>query len=139
MYLLDTNLVSELRKVRTGKADAGVSAWADLTPSSRMSVSVVTLLELEAGVVRVESRDPSKGKVLRAWFDGFVLPAFERRCLPVDATVARQAAAYRARTTCDLADALIAATAHVHRLTVVTRNVHDFETLGVRVLNPWAS
>lgn len=139
MYLLDTNLVSELRKVRSGKADAGVAAWADLTPSSRMSVSVVTLVEIETGVVRAESRDPAQGKVLRAWFEDAVLSAFERRCLPVDASVARQAALYRARAACDLADTLIAATAHVHRLAVVTRNVRDFEAFGVRVLNPWAA
>jgi predicted nucleic acid-binding protein len=138
-YLLDTNLVSELRKVRSGKADAGVAAWAGLAPANRMSVSVITLVELETGVVRAESKDPAKGKVLRAWFEGFVLSAFEHRCVPVDVEVARQAAAYRARTTCDLADALIAATAQVHRMTVATRNVRDFEALGVRVLNPWAA
>lgn len=139
MYLLDTNLVSELRKMKAGRADPGVSAWVRATDPDTTFVSTITLLELEAGVVAAEQRDPAKGGMLRHWFESAVLPVFERHTLVVDAAVARQCAAYRGRHQGDLADALIAATAYVHRLAVVTRNVRDFEAFGVRVLNPWAA
>ena len=137
MFLLDTNVVSELRKVKSGKADAGVIAWAQSTPSHVMFVSVVTLIETETGILSMERRDPAQGLILRRWFDESVLPAFARHTMPVDGEVARQCAVFRARQSCALADALIAATAAVHRMTIVTRNARDFEAIGVRVLNPW--
>jgi predicted nucleic acid-binding protein len=104
-----------------------------------MFASVITLLEIEAGIVSLERRDASQGGILRRWFESSVLPSFEKHTLPVDAPVARQCAVFRGSHSCGLADALIAATAHVHQMAVVTRKVRDFEPLGVRVLNPWAS
>ena len=139
MFLLDTNLVSELRKVKSGKADPGVAAWAQASPSHLMFVSVITLVEIETGILAMERRDPAQGGILRRWFEASVLPAFEKHSLPVDAEVARQCAVFRSQQPCGLADALIAATAHVHRMTVVTRNVRDFQAMGVAVLNPWLS
>lgn len=139
MYLLDTNVVSELRKMKSGKADAGVTAWAQAARSNLMFASVITLLEIETGILALERRDGVQAAVLRRWFETSVLPTFEKHTVPVDAQVARQCALFRAGVSCGLGDALIAATAHVHQMTVVTRNVRDFEPLGVRVLNPWAS
>ncbi|WP_298597706.1 type II toxin-antitoxin system VapC family toxin [Zoogloea sp.] len=137
MYLLDTNVVSELRKAKSGKADARVTAWAAEVPASELFLSAISVLELEMGVLLVERRDAAQGTVLRSWLDRHVLPAFADRILPVDAAVARRCARLHVPDPRAERDALIAATALVHDLTVVTRNVGDFEVTGVRLLNPW--
>jgi hypothetical protein len=135
MYLLDTNVLSELR--RRDRTDAKVAAWADRVHASELFLSVITILEIEAGTLRLLRRDPAQGAVLRAWIDGNVLPAFEGRILPVDTAVAQRCAGLHVPDPRAERDALIAATALVHRLRVVTRNVADFEPMGVATLNPW--
>ena len=137
MYLLDTNVVSELRKAKSGKADAGVIAWAAGLSASELFLSAISVLELEMGVLLVERRDAAQGAVLRSWLDKHVLPAFAERILPVDTAVARRCARLHVPDPRAERDALIAATALVHDLTVVTRNVGNFEATGVRLLNPW--
>lgn len=137
MYLLDTNVVSELRKVSAGKADARVAAWADAADAADLYVSVITLQELEIGVLLVERRDAVQGKLLRAWLDSRVLPAFEGRILPINEAIARRSARLHVRDPRPVRDGLIAATALIHRMSVVTRNVADFSATGVSVLNPW--
>lgn len=139
MFLLDTHLVSELRKARSGKADAGVVAWTDSTPYGSLFISVVTVLELELGVLQVERRDTAQGAILREWLDKHVLPAFHDRILPVDVPVAQRCARLHVPNPRAERDALIAATALVHGMTVVTRNIADFEPAGVPLLNPWSS
>jgi toxin FitB len=138
MFVLDTSVVSELRKAQSGKADANVTAWAARVPAASLFVSVVTILELEIGVRLVERRDANQGAVLRAWMDGRVLTAFADRVLPVDAAVALECASLHVPDPRAERDALIAATALVHGMTVVTRNAVDFEPMGVSVLDPWA-
>lgn len=139
MYLLDTNVVSELRKVRAGKAHPGVAGWAAGTPVTTMHLSVVTLQELGSGVLLVERSDERQGELLRAWLDGSVRRVFEGRILPVDEAVALRAGALQVPDPAPHADALIAATALVHELTLVTRNVHDFERFaGLRHIDPWS-
>jgi predicted nucleic acid-binding protein len=137
MYLLDTNLVSELRKVRSGKADPGVAAWADGVDASSLFLSAITLHELELRVLLAERRDPTQGALLRHWLQQAVVPAFAGRILAVDAAVARRSAALHVPDPKPFRDGLIAATALVHRLVVVTRNLADFEATGVPLLNPW--
>lgn len=139
MFVLDTNVVSELRKAHTGRADARVMAWAAGVPATQLFVSVITVLELETGVLQVERRDPRQGKVLRAWLDNHVLRAFHDRILPVDAAVARCCARLHVPNPRAERDALIAATALVHGMTVATRNVADFAPTGVPTLDPWAA
>jgi hypothetical protein len=139
MFLLDTNVVSELRKVRSGKADAHVAAWADSVDTADLYLSVIALQELEIGVLLAERRDPSQGAVLRAWLGGHVLPAFAGRVLVVDAVVARRSARLHVPDPRPLRDGLIAATALVHGMTVVTRNVPDFAPTGVPTLDPWTA
>ena len=136
-FLLDTNVVSELRRARTGKADPNVVAWAGAQPSGALFLSAITVLELELGVRRAERRDPEQGRGLRAWLEEQVLPAFDGRVLPVDVAVARRTATLHVPDPAPERDALIAATALVHSLTVATRNTSDFDRTGVALMNPW--
>ena len=137
MFVLDTNVVSELRKVRQGKADPQVAAWSDSVDAGALHVSAITILELETGVLQIERRDPKQGARLRTWLETLVLPEFSARILPVDAAIARRCARLHVPDPRSERDALIAATALVHGMTVVTRNLADFEPTGVPLLNPW--
>jgi hypothetical protein len=137
MFLLDTNVVSELRKARAGRADKNVAAWAAGASAASMFVSVITIQELEIGVRLAERRDPSQGETLRRWLEEQVLPAFGERILPVDTAVARRSAALHVPDPRPVRDSLIAATALVSGLTVVTRNVGDFEPMGTEIIDPW--
>jgi len=137
MYILDTNVVSELRKAK--KADQNVTKWAQPLASATLYISVISLLELEIGILLMERRDKQQGAILRAWMDRHVLPTFSGRILAIDTTVAQRCAALHLPNSRSDRDALIAATALVHGLTVATRNVADFEGMGVGVLNPWRS
>jgi predicted nucleic acid-binding protein len=137
MYLLDTNVVSELRKVRAGRADRHVAAWADSIDAADLYLSVISVQELEIGVLLAERRDPAQGAVFRAWLGGHVLPAFAGRILVVDTAVAERSARLNVPDPRPLRDGFISATALVHGMTVVTRNVADFAPTGVPTLNPW--
>lgn len=137
MYLLDTNVVSELRKVRLGKADTRVAEWADSMDAADLYLSVITIQELEIGVLLAERRDPSQGAIFRAWMNGHVLPAFTGRILAVDTAVVLRSARLHVPDPRPVRDGLIAATALVHGMTIVTRNVVDFEPTGVPTINPW--
>lgn len=136
-YLLDTNVVSELRKIGDGKADARVVAWIGAEDAVKFFISAITILELERGVLAIQRRDAAQGARLRAWLDTRVRPEFEGRILPVDDTVATRCAHLHVPDRRNEADALIAATALVHGLTVVTRNICDFEGIGVVLVDPW--
>ena len=137
MYLLDTNIVSELRKAKSGKSDQNVVVWATRVPATSLFLSAITILELEIGMLLVERRDPTQGAVLRSWLNAHVLPAFSERILVVDTAVAQRCAKLHVPDRRSDRDALIAATALVHGMTVVTRNVDDFQLTGVDTLNPW--
>ena len=137
MFVLDTNVVSELRKVRLDRADANVAKWADGVNAAELYLSVITLQELEIGVLLAEHRDPKQGAVFRTWLNSHVLPAFEGRILPVDTAVALRSAKQHVPNPRHFRNGLIAATALVHGMTVVTRNLADFEGTGVAMLNPW--
>ena len=137
MFVLDTNVVSELRKIRLGRADKCVAQWADSVDSVDLYLSAITIQELEIGVLLAERRDPPQGAVFRAWLDCHVLPAFADRILPVDTAVAQRSAKLHVPDPHSVRDCLIAATALVHGMTVVTRNTADFESSGVSLLNPW--
>ena len=139
MFLLDTNVVSELRKIRLGKANRHVAKWADSVDAADLFLSAITIQELEMGVLLAERRDPSQGAIFRAWLNGHVLSAFSGRVLPVDIAVAQRSARLHVPDPRPVRDALIAATALVHGMTVVTRNVADFEPTGVLILNPWTN
>jgi toxin FitB len=138
MFVLDTNIISEMRKVRSGKANPGVGTWAASVPAAQLFISAITVHELEYGVLLAERSDPRRGALLREWLDHSVADAFVDRVLPVDEGVARRAAALHVPDPAPFRDALIAGTALVHRMSVVTRNVRDFQRFPeLAVVNPW--
>ena len=137
MLLLDTNVISELRKARAGKADPNLTAWIQVVPAGSLYLSAIVIQELEIGILLAERRDPSKGTLLRAWLNEHVLPTFSNRILPIDTKVARRSAALHVPDPRPIRDALIAAFALTHAMTIVSRNVGDFESTGVQILNPW--
>lgn len=137
MFVLDTNVVSELRKVRLGKANTNVTAWAESVDAADLFVSAITIMELELGVLAIERKDATQGAMLRSWLEQHVLPEFSRRTLPVDTAVAQRCARLHVPDKRGERDALIAATALVHGMTVVTRNTADFAPTRVSLINPW--
>ena len=154
MYLLDTNVISELRKARQGNAAVAVVEWAAAMPLATLFLSVITIMELELGVLLAHRRDPASSAMLRNWVDNSVLSSFAGRILSIDTAVAQQCAALHVPDPQPERDALIASTAMVHGMTVVTRNVADFDRPGfnrpglnrsgfnrpgLRVLNPWVA
>lgn len=137
MYLLDTNVVSELRKAGTGRAEPAVVRWAASVDPAVLHISVITVMEIEIGILRLARRDSTQGKMLRSWLEQQVLTAFPGRILSVDLEVALRWAQMLVPDPKADRDALIAATAQVQGLTVVTRNTADFQATGVKLLDPW--
>ncbi len=136
-YILDTNVVSELRKGGSGRINPNVERWAKQTTAATFYLSVITILELEMGVLLIERKDRIQGAVLRSWLQDHVLPAFQDRTLNIDHNIALRCAALHVPDRRSDRDALIAATALVHGMQVVTRNVSDFADTGVKIINPW--
>ena len=137
MFLLDTNVISELRKAGSGKADKHVIAWAEQVADNQLYISAVTVMELEMGVLVKERKDKAQGAMLRYWLEHNVLPAFAERTLAFDSGIARCCAGLHIPDRRSERDALIAATGIVHNMTVVTRNTDDFIGTDVALLNPW--
>ncbi len=137
MFVLDTNVISELRKSLTGGSDPRVVAWIGTIPVMQLFISAISLMELEVGVLGAERRNPLQGAVLRHWIESDVKPSFNTRILPVDQHVALQCAALHVPNRKPERDALIAATALTHQMSVATRNTRDFAGTGVRLINPW--
>ena len=136
-FVLDTNVISEFRKVQAGKGSAEVAEWAASVARSDLYLSAITVMELEMGVRMMERRDAAQGAILRRWITHVVRPEFMARILAFDADVAVRAAALHVPDPKPWRDAAIAATAMVHGMTVVTRNASDFKPMGVAVLDPW--
>ena len=135
MFLFDTNVISELRV--PSRAHQNVKAWTSNASRADIYISVVTVMEIELGAVLKHRKDPLQANVFRTWLHQRILPAFEGRILPVNTQTALRWAHLQAPRTRSYRDALITATALEHGLTVVTRNVADFEGTGVGIVNPW--
>jgi len=137
MFLLDTNVVSELRKSGFGKAHPKVVEWANSVDAASLFISAITLMELETGVLLAERKDPAKGALLRKWLNERVIVGFKGRILPFTEQEALRCARLHVPDKKSEKDALICATALVHKMTIVTRNVDDYMATGVRIHNPW--
>ena len=137
MYLLDTPVISELRKAKTGRCDPGVVRWAAGVARQNLYMSAISLLELENSVAKAERKDRTQAAPLRIWLDDQVMKAFDGRILPVDAAVVKKRAALSPTESKNERDALIAATAQVHGLVLVTRNAVAFKNVRVKLFNPW--
>lgn len=137
MYLVDTNVVSELRKKNSGKANQNVVKWSQSIATQSLFISAITIMEIEIGILTMTRKDPLQGNHLRMWMDSQVMPFFEGRVLAMDTTVAQACAHLHVPDKKSERDGIIAATASVHGMTVVTRNIADFEGTGVKLFNPW--
>jgi predicted nucleic acid-binding protein len=137
MYLLDTNIISDMRKALIGRANPGVLRWSESVDSPLLFLSAITVMEMEIGVLAKIGKDPAQGRIFWEWLHEQVLHHFAGRILEVDTEVALRCAALHVLVNVATPDSLIAATALVHGLTVVTRNEKDFLPMGVKVLNPW--
>jgi toxin FitB len=135
MYLLDTNVLSELRKRQ--RTNPNVAAWLATVQPTHLYLSTMTIMEIEIGTLRLLRRDPAQGGDLRRWIDAKILPAFAGRILDFDTITARRGAPLHGPNPASVRDSIIAATALVHSLTVVTRDVADFAATGVPLLNPF--
>ncbi len=137
LYLLDSNVVSELRKASTGKADPKVLAWAATVPVQALRLSVISVMEIEWGIRLLERRDKRQSEHLRVWLNTILLPAFAGRILNIDLDVAMTCASLHVPDPRPERDAMLAATAVVHGTALVTRNTRDFAGLAVQLINPW--
>lgn len=135
MFVLDTNVVSELRK--PARANARVAQWASHISLDQLYLSALTVMEIELGVLRMERKDKRQGAELRTWLEGQVLADFSGRILPLEVAVVRRCAELHVPDPMPERDAMIAATAMVHGMTLVTRNVIDFQRAKVKLFNPW--
>ncbi|MDV3258279.1 MAG: type II toxin-antitoxin system VapC family toxin [Sphingomonas sp.] len=137
MHLLDTNVVSVFRRI--DKAPREVIDWAASVDAEDFYLSVITVLEIEQGILRKARTDEAQANLYRDWLERDILIRFEERILPIDLAVARRCAALHVPDPKSERDALIAATALVHGMTVVTRNEDDFRATGVALINPWTT
>lgn len=137
MLLLDTNVLSELRKVRSARTSPRFAAWASSIDPGLLRIPVMALYELETGILKVERKDPRQGAILRSWFTRAVLGSFADRIEPITTEIAQEAARLMVPKTRNQPDAFIAATSRVLNLPLVTRNVKHFRPMGVSVINPW--
>jgi predicted nucleic acid-binding protein len=136
LFLLDTNVISELRSGKP-RQSAAVRAWAQMQHINQLYLSAITRMEIEIGVQRMERRDPAQGAVLRTWSEA-VLHQFEGRVLPFTGLTGLYCAGLHVPDPRPFRDSMIAATAMEHGFSVVTRNVGDFADAGVQLVNPFA-
>ena len=135
MFILDTNVLSGLRKRE--RVDPSVAKWLNNVDPVALFLSSITILEVEIGALSMARRDRRQAATLRNWINNEVLPSFQSRILPIDLAVVQRCAAFHVPDKRPERDALIAATALVHGMTIVTRNVKDFAPMGVRIVDPF--
>lgn len=137
MFLLDTNVVSDLRKVKSGNVDPDFREWASNLQIHQAYISVMTIFEIEMGIAKKERKDAVQGAILRDWFENKVRPTFKDRVLPITSEISTCAANLHVPDPKSDRDAFIAATGLEHGLIVVTRNIDDFINMQVGLFNPY--
>lgn len=139
MFLLDTNVISELRKAKSNKADPNVITWAQAQSTQNLFISSITILEIKMGILKQERNNPEHALILKTWLNEHVLKAFSDRILPFDTSAAMVCAQLHVPDPKSERDAMIASTSLVNGLTLVTRNVKDFRHIDIDIVNPWGS
>lgn len=134
-FLIDTNVISELRK--KSRCEPSVAAWQDSIKGENIYISAISMMEIKAGIIQARRKNPEFSKVLNEWYEIQVKPTFHKRVIPVDLAVSECCSILLNQRTRPLADALIAATAHIHGLTLATRSIADFSDTGIDLVNPW--
>jgi toxin FitB len=137
MFLLDTNVLSETRKLAKGIGSDQVKEWFTAQQSQDLYISVISLFEIERGILLLQRRDKPQAAILQKWFAQKLKPEFKSQTLGIDERIASECAALHVPDPKPYMDALIAATARVHDFTLITRNTKDFEPMGARCINPW--
>ncbi len=137
MYVLDTNVLSELRKAGSNKANENVVKWAKSVSTSSLFISSISILEIEMGILQLERKDPKQASVYNTWLKDHVLMAFSDRVLSFDTSIALKCAQLHVPDPKSERDAMIAATSIVHGFTLVSRNESDFQHINVKLINPW--
>jgi len=137
VFLIDTNVLSEIRKFASGKADSNVVAWAQSVDSSELFLSSISIMELEAGILLAARKDKNKAAILKHWLHEYVIPEFGERILPFGLMESLCCASLHVPDRRSERDAMICATAIVHKMCIVTRNIADFPPGRVTLLNPW--
>lgn len=139
MYLLDTNIVSEMRKYHNQTIDPNVAAWLKNIAPEQTFLSAISIMELRVGVLSKLRKDPKQGEALQHWYEHYVLPTYSGRILSVTPHIAAHCAELHIPNRRPFSDSYLAATALVHNFTLVTRNVKDFQGLKLRLINPFES
>ncbi|MEF0938579.1 type II toxin-antitoxin system VapC family toxin [Rhizobium sp. BR 362] len=139
MYLLDTNIVSDVRRARSGKANQGVLDWIAPIPEQLLFISAITLFEIELGILQVDRRDKVQGTALRNWMEQGVKVAFQGRIVAINEQIALRCAHYNVPDPRELRDAFIGATAWERGFILVTRNTRHFQGMDIELLNPWSA
>lgn len=137
MYILDTNVLSEFRRLTLGRGNKAVGQWAGTVSPASMYLSSITIFEVDLGIQSLALRDAAGAANIRQWLNSYVLKEFANRILPFDVNEARVCAGFSAGRTRPFRDMLIAATASHAGFSLVTRNTKDFEGLPVPLLNPF--
>ncbi|MCW9732591.1 type II toxin-antitoxin system VapC family toxin [Avibacterium sp. 20-15] len=137
MYFIDTNVLSEIRKIKSGKANQGVINWLSEINEQQIYTNIIVMMELERGILAKERKDPWQGKILRQWFEHTIKTGFSNRILHLNDKTAKICATLHIPDHCPENDAWIAASAIQYGLTLVTRNTADFSRMGVKLLNPF--
>ena len=137
MYLADTNVISELRKYRSGRMHPSARHWVEHVDVNDVYISVISMMEIRTGILRRARKDAAQAQILQQWFSHELAPEFAGRILPVSLEVALTCSELHVPHKKSEYDALIGATAREHHLMLVTRNVADFQGMGLDILNPF--
>ncbi len=138
MYLLDSNVISEVRKIKIGKANKGVVDWLSDKPFGQLYTCEIVIMELMRGIQLKRCKDPVQAQYLQDWFDNFVMPSFSGRILTINTKVSLICATFHVPNPRPENDTWIAAISKLYDLTLVTRNIKDFQGLPIKLLNPFS-
>ena len=137
MYLLDTNVISETRKIKSGKVNQGVLRWLNDKPTALLYTCEIVMMEIQRGILLIQRKDPVQAEYLQRWFDKTIIPRFENRVLTINKRATQLCASFHVPNPRHENDTWIASIAKANELILVTRNIKDFQDLPIKVINPF--